>query len=62
MKSTTKTPRINWTQIDTPTRIRLQKLAAKMKRKGFTRIQLNYHGCDMWSIDGFNSVGGHWIG
>jgi hypothetical protein len=43
-------------------RIELKKLAAKMRRKGYTRIQLNGHGADTYSIDGFNSEGGVWIG
>ena len=32
-----------------------------MKRKGFTRIQLNSHGADQFSLDGFNADGGVWI-
>jgi len=51
-----------WSVISNPKRrIELKKLAAKMKRKGFTRIQLNNHGSHTYSIDGFNSQGGVWI-
>lgn len=46
--------RITWSAIDNPSRRNeLQKLAAKLKRKGFGRIQLNSHGAGKFSIDGF---------
>jgi len=46
--------RITWSAIDNPSRRKeLQKLAAKLKRKGFGRIQLNSHGAGKFSIDGF---------
>ena len=55
--------RINWSAITNEARRNeLKKLAAKMKRKGFTRIQLNCHGAETFSIDGFNAAGGVWIG
>ena len=54
--------RINWSTINNiRRRAELKKLSAKMKRKGFARIQLNSHGADRFSIDGFNSAGGVWI-
>jgi hypothetical protein len=54
--------RINWSVIpNLSRRAELKKLSAKMKRKGHTRIQLNYHGAGTFSICGFNSVGGVWI-
>jgi hypothetical protein len=43
-------------------RMELKKLAAKMRRKGYSRIQLNNHGANTYSIDGFSSQGGVWIG
>jgi hypothetical protein len=57
-----KNSRINWSAITNEARRNeLKKLAAKMKRKGYTRIQLNSHGAGKFSIDGFNAVGGVWI-
>ena len=57
-----KNTRTKWSVISNPKRrIELKKLAAKMKRNGFNRIQLNNHGCNRYSIDGFNSQGGVWI-
>jgi hypothetical protein len=54
--------RINWSAINNLSRrAELKKLAAKMKRKGFARIQLNSHGAGQFSLDGFNSTGGVWI-
>jgi hypothetical protein len=54
--------RINWSAItNLSRRAELKKLAAKMKRKGFARIQLNHHGVGQFSIDGFNAQGGVWI-
>jgi hypothetical protein len=62
--------RINWSVIpDLSRRAELKKLAAKMKRKGYTRIYLNYHGemradparAGTFSISGYNPVGGVWI-
>jgi hypothetical protein len=54
--------RINWSAISNLSRrAELKKLAAKMKRKGFARIQLNSNGADQFSIDGFNAQGGVWI-
>jgi hypothetical protein len=51
-----------WSVIINPKRrMELKKLAAKMKRKGFTRIQLNDHGANTYSIDGFNSQGRVWV-
>lgn len=58
-----KTKRINWSVIESENRRgELKRLALKMKRKGFTRIQLNFHGAGKYSIDGFNAQGGVWIG
>ena len=57
-----KNSRINWSAIPSEARRNeLKKLARKMKRNGFTKIQLNFHGAGKWSIDGFNSTGGVWI-
>lgn len=58
----TKKDRVNWMNVsDAPRRKELKKLARKMRSKGF-RVQLNYHGANKWSIDGFNTSGGVWIG
>ena len=60
--STNTKGRVNWSAINNLTRrANLKKLSAKMKRKGFTRIQLNSHGADQFSLDGFNADGGVWI-
>lgn len=57
-----KASRINWSHITNEVRRNeLKKLAAKMKRKGYSRIQLNAHGAGKFSIDGFNASGGVWI-
>jgi len=56
-----KNQNIAWKNVPQPRRTELQKLARKMKSKGFSRIQLNFHGANKWSIDGFNSTGGVWI-
>lgn len=57
-----KTARINWQQVPQPRREELKRLAAAMKRRGYVKIQLNFHGNNKWSIDGFNAAGGVWIG
>jgi hypothetical protein len=62
-KMSTKATRINWKSIKNEARREeLKSLAAKMRRLGYARIQLNYHGANKYSIDGFNAVGGTWIG
>ena len=58
-----KTNRINWKLIEnTDRRNELKKLAARMRKAGYVKIQLNYHGCNTYSIDGFNGLGGVWVG
>lgn len=60
MKSKT---RINWMSITNETRRKqLQLLARRMKRAGYTEIQLDYGGANQWWITGFNTKGGVWIG
>lgn len=51
---------LNWKNIPQPKRSELQKLAQKMRRKGFAKIQINAHGSGKFSVDGFDSVGGVW--
>ena len=59
-KMTTK--RINWSSIKNESRRNeLKQLARKMRSKGYTKIQLNFHGAGTYSIDGFNAAGGVWI-
>lgn len=43
-------------------RKQLQLLARRMKRAGYTEIQLDYGGANQWWITGFNTKGGVWIG